>query len=125
MENVTLMAVLAGALVLGLALVVTVGGAIYVVFRQRLGVTSDLELSGRQDRLESQLKMLRDEWESYRSNLDTIVRRGIRLNVLEGRKTPDAGEPAPAPAPLTRADLLKRGALADRYRLGGKKEVNE
>jgi len=118
-NNVALMALLFFALLVVLA----AAGAIVWVFRERINTSTDLELQGRQDRLESNLKMLRDEWESYRSNLDTIVRRGIRLKVLEGRKEPpsDLGlEHEPAPAPLTRAELLKR-ALATRYNV--KKEA--
>jgi hypothetical protein len=102
--------VVGGLLLLGLTFLAALGAAIVWVFRERVGTSTDLELQGRQDRLESNLKMLRDEWESYRSNLDTIVRRGIRLKVLEGKKewVPE-GDLAHTPTPpLTRAELLKR-----------------
>lgn len=101
------LAVLAAATVL--AGLVVLGAAIYLVLRGRGQVMGDLELMGRQDRLDSQLKQLRDEWESTRSNLDTIIRRGIRLKVLEGKREPE-GDLAHAAIerPMTRADLLKR-----------------
>lgn len=112
-KNFPLMAV-GVLLLLGLAFLAALGAAIVWVFRERVGTSTDLELQGRQDRLESQLKLLSNEWEAYRSNLDTIVRRGIRLKVLEGRKEPahenhegDLAHMAPGP-PLTRAELLKR-----------------
>lgn len=120
MQNVPL-------IVLGLLAIATicvflavVGGAIYLLWRERHDLTSDHQLAARQDRLESNLKQLRDEWESTRSNLDTIVRRGIRLKVLEGKQE---SEPAAAAAPMTRAELLKRALSSSR--LQQKKEVNE
>lgn len=105
---------------------VVVGGAIYLLWRERHDLTADHQLAARQDRLESKLQQLRDEWESARSNLDTIVRRGIRLNVLAGKGNPDHGfeRSAEPPAPMTRAELLKR-ALSRGTTQKEKKEVNE
>lgn len=111
MQNGPLIVLFLVALMTIVVFLVVAGGAIYTVFKQRVHIPTDLELAGRQDRLESKLKQLHDEWESTRSNLDTIIRRGIRLKVLESRKEPDVPGLEPG-RPLTRADLLKR-ALAN------------
>lgn len=65
--------------------------------------TGDLEQ--RADRLESRLKLLHTEWVDYHSKLDSIVKRGVRLGVLERKEGETEARPSTA---LTRSDLLKR-----------------
>ncbi len=65
----------------------------------------------RLDRLESELKNIRSEWENYRSSVDSIVRRGIRHKVLEAQheeESTPAAEEKETP-PISRSDLLKIG----------------
>jgi len=61
----------------------------------------------RLDRLESKHKLLGGEWADYHSKLDSLIRRGVRLGVLE-RKDGEAGTTAAPAEPLTRSELLKR-----------------
>jgi len=63
-------------------------------------------LEGRLDRLESKHKLLGAEWNDTHSKLDTLVRRGVRLGVLE-RKEGELPPPSSA-EPLTRSELIKR-----------------
>lgn len=70
----------------------------------------------RLDRLESELKNVRSEWENYRSSVDSIVRRGIRHKVLdaeaEGKEETSAQEEE-LKVPLTRTDLLRIGSRSN------------
>lgn len=115
MQNVPLIVLGLLAIATICVFLVVVGGAIFLLWRERHDLTSDHQLAARQDRLESKLQQLRDEWQSTHSNLDTIVRRGIRLKVLEGKKESESDlvHTAQGP-PLTRADLLKRAIAGQR-----------
>ncbi len=65
----------------------------------------------RLDRLESELKNIRSEWENYRSSVDSIVRRGIRHKVLDAQVEEEKPkeEDEQLKLPLSRSDLLRIG----------------
>jgi len=59
--------------------------------------------------VKSDLRKLSGEWVEYHSRLDTLIRRGIRLGVLErqGRDAPGPNGPdEAAAAPQSRSELL-------------------
>jgi len=99
-------------LIAGLVLAVIVRG--WLAARDANSENPDLgDVLKRFDRLESQVKLLRTEWGEVHSRLDTVVRRGVRLGVLE-RKDGEGPPPAEPPPPTTRAELLKRWREAQR-----------
>lgn len=103
---------LAGALVLvGFGLLVVAAAIGSVVLRRWAASRADetdsrlADLEKSLDRLESRLKLLQGEWADYHTKLDSVVRRGVRLGVLE-RKDGEAA--APEAPPVTRSELLRR-----------------
>lgn len=107
--------ILAGALItVGFGLLL-IAGLIAMVVLRRWAASRDDETAGRLseiekaiDRLKSEHKLLRGEWADRESRLDTLVRRGVRLGVLERKNGEGAEAPAPpAPAALTRAEVLR------------------
>lgn len=111
MENV-----LVGAAVLvGIPLLLIAAGLLAIAWKRPAasGATIDaewrVEVGGRLDRLETGRKLLQSEWNDVHSRLDTLIRRGVRLGVLE-RKNGEgaAAEEPPAPEVETRAEVLRR-----------------
>lgn len=67
----------------------------------------ETKLSG----LKSDLRKVSGEWVDYHSRLDTLIRRGIRLGVLEKQEKQlpleiSDNSPPPAAVPVSRAQLL-------------------
>ncbi len=67
----------------------------------------DTKLNG----VKSDLRKISGEWVDYHSRLDTLIRRGIRLGVLERENKAAAGteedhSAPPVAAPSTRAELV-------------------
>lgn len=68
----------------------------------------DTKISG----IKSDVRKLSGEWVEYHSRLDTLIRRGIRLGVIErqgaGTNGPDAPQEPPAAPPSSRSDIVAR-----------------
>jgi hypothetical protein len=97
--------------VVGLGLMVIAGAIGSVVLRGWAASRADetraavSEVARSLDKLESKLKLLQGEWSDYHTKLDSIVRRGVRLGVLERKEN----EPEqPAEVPLSRSEILRR-----------------
>ncbi len=69
----------------------------------------ETKLSG----IKSDHRKITGEWVDYHSRLDTLIRRGIRLGVLERKNKQGEGDteddnsaPSPSPVVLSRSELL-------------------